>query len=242
MDQVPYQRATLAPAEPTRTEFTSVATLESSDQVDFAVCDFAANQTLDVFPSDWPDGSYLTVVLKDAGSTVTFMDHEDASADTNSNIEFPPNCGIPTLSDPAERIVFRWNKADLLWRFEYTNVQYLYDSGWVTSWGDNGLGPQDSGGVVMTDQVDRGVPFKTLQVLYRPSSASNFIYHLPLQSDMEHYHGQVTNSTGIDTFYDISTNTLYVRTKDYAYYTEVGGGTTIEAWSAGTSEIRVLIN
>ena len=131
MDPVPYQRATLSPEVPTRTEFTTVSTLETSRLVDFAVCNFTGNQTLDVLPSDWPDGSILTVELKDADSTVTFLDHEHSDADASSNIDFPEGVEIPTLSATEQYAQFRWDKEATalqgLWRYIGTNVPHLYD-------------------------------------------------------------------------------------------------------------------
>jgi hypothetical protein len=246
MESVAYQRSLLAPTVPTRTTFTTVATLESASRADFAVCNFSdENKTLDKLPTDWPDGSILTIELADADYTVTFLDHESSSGDSSSNIDFPAGVGIPTLDSTEQYAQFRFD-ADAtanqgLWRYIGSNVPHLYDSGWVTSWGDNGLGPNDSGGIAMTEQVDRGFPFKNIQVLFRPNSSSDFVYPLSTQAIMEN---AATNSTGIGVFYDTNTDTLYIDTMDYAIYDESsgGGGTTNQAWIDGTSEIRVIID
>lgn len=119
-DQIPYERAILAPPVPVRTEFTTTGTLEASSQVDFAVCDFDANKTLDFLPKDWPDGSILTVVLKDVDYTVTFEDYAGADKDTK-NIEIPDGIGIPTLSEVAHSVTLRWDEDDLLWRLIQVN-------------------------------------------------------------------------------------------------------------------------
>lgn len=123
MDPVTYERAKLSPAVPTRTEFTALETLEASSKVDFAVCDFTANTTIDFLPNDWADGSLLTVVLKDVDYTVTFEDYAGADK-TTKNIEIPDTAGIPTLSEVAHSVTLRWDEDDLLWRL----VQVNFDS------------------------------------------------------------------------------------------------------------------
>jgi hypothetical protein len=117
--------------------------------------------------------------------------------------------------------------------------RYLYDSGWVSSWGANTLGPNERGVVVMPTTVDGYFPFQ-VNVWWRSSSGSTVFEQLDSQPKLEN---GATLSSGLEVFYDSSTRELYIDTQDVALYGEVtgGGSTSNGAWSSGTNQIRVTI-
>jgi hypothetical protein len=232
-DQIPYQRATLAPPVPVRTEFTTTGTLEASSQVDFAVCDFDANKTLDFLPKDWPDGSLLTVVLKDVDYTVTFEDYAGADKDTK-NIEFPDGSGIPTLSRVADRVTFRWNKDDLLWRFEYANFKVpIYDSGWITAWGGTTIDADVLGAVTLSSHVGAAFPFN-VEVWFRSTSAATEVHPINVSG--------IATTYGVQVKYDTTSRALTIYFQGSPYHYEISGVPLTATWNSGTGEIRVIIN
>lgn len=117
--------------------------------------------------------------------------------------------------------------------------RHLYDSGWVSSWGANTLGPNERGVVVMSTTVDGYFPFQ-VNVWWRSSSGSTVFEQLDSQPKLEN---GATLSSGLEVFYDSSTRELYIDTQDVALYGEVNGGgsTSNAAWTSGTNQIRVTI-
>lgn len=117
--------------------------------------------------------------------------------------------------------------------------RYLYDSGWVSSWGANTLGPNERGFVVMPTTVDEYFPFQ-VNVWWRASSGATVFEQLDSQPKLEN---GATLSAGLELFYDSSTRELYIDTQDVALYGEINGGgsTSNGAWDPGTNQIRVTI-
>ena len=142
MDPVPYQRATLSPAVPTRSELTQ-AELESSTKVDVVEVDTSSSAiTLDFLPTSWPDGHLIILKLSDVANTLTF-DRVVGAATADKNIQIPDNVGTPTLSELSHKIAFRWKEgvgvADSYWILEYGNFDshIVYDRA-TNTWGYGG--------------------------------------------------------------------------------------------------------
>ena len=117
--------------------------------------------------------------------------------------------------------------------------RHLYDSGWVSSWGANLLGPNDAGSVTLSTTVDGYYPFN-IQIWYRSNSSATISYPLNLQPHLSE--NSATDTFGVLTYYDSSTRDLSIITMDYAIRSEVvSGSLNNQLWLHGTNEIRVII-
>jgi len=132
MDNVPYQRATLSPAVPIRSDLTK-AELEASTKADIVEVDTSTGAiTLDFLPTSWPDGHLLILKLSDVANTLTF-DRVVGAATATKNIQIPDNVGTPTLTELSHKVAFRWKEgtgvADSYWILEYGNFDshIVYD-------------------------------------------------------------------------------------------------------------------
>jgi hypothetical protein len=117
--------------------------------------------------------------------------------------------------------------------------RYIYDSGWVSSWGSNLLGPNEAGSVTLSTAIDGQYPFN-IQVWYRGSSSATITYPLPLQASLSE--NTAGDTFGITAYYDTSSRDLAILTMDYVWRSEiVSGSLSNQLWLQGTNEIRVTI-
>jgi len=189
------------------------------------------------------DNDYLNfAVYNNAGTTLYGVPLQigtgsnPAAADNSSGeIHNVLLANLPT-SDPGVTNAI-WNRNGTV--AMSGSSRYIYDSGWVSSWGANTLGPNESGFVTLSSTVDGYFPFQ-VTVWWRSSSSSTVFEQLDSQPKLEN---GATMSSGLELYYDSSTRKLYIDTQDLALYAEVpgGGSTTNGAWDSGTNEIRVII-
>jgi hypothetical protein len=128
MESVAYSRSLLAPTVPTRSELTKEE-LTTADKADIVELDTSTEaETLELLPTDWPDGHLLTLKISSVSNALTF-DRVIGAATTTKNIRIPDNVGTPSLTELSHKVVFKFNKEDGLWILEYANFNsdIVYD-------------------------------------------------------------------------------------------------------------------
>lgn len=133
MESVAYQRSLLAPTVPTRSELTKEE-LTTADKADIVEVDTSTEaETLELLPTDWPDGHLLTLKISSVSNALTF-DRVIGAATSTKNIRIPENVGTPSLTELSHKAVFRFNAEDGLWILEYANFNsnIVYDRATAT--------------------------------------------------------------------------------------------------------------